>query len=85
MILSLSFFNSRIEMKDLGILWTVVYTIQLCWGQDEQESISLQWQNDIRPKRFEKLFSKDYQSFSGILKNDSSKFVSLVQINIFNS
>ena len=52
--------------------WTVVVVtfLQICGGQEGQQGGGGRWQDNIRPKLFAHLSSRDYQSFSGVLLND---------------
>ena len=69
----LSFQNAtKFNMSWCLFLLLVIFLLQFCGGQEDQDIIQGRWQDNIRPKLFAQLSSRDYQSFSGILLSDSS-------------
>ena len=50
----------------------IIGIFQYCGGQEDRHIGQGRWQDNIRPKLFAHLSSRDYQSFSGILLNDPS-------------
>ena len=53
-------------------LTLIIGIFQFCGGQEDRLSVQGRWQDNIRPKLFAHLSTRDYQSFSGILLNDPS-------------
>ena len=69
----LSFQNAtKFNMSWCLFLLLVIFLLQFCGGQEDQDIIQGRWQDNIRPKLFAQLSSRDYQSFSGILLSDPS-------------
>ena len=62
----------QINMTWSVFLLLVICVLKFCGGQEDQEIPQGRWQDNIRPKLFAQLSSRDYQSFSGILLNDPS-------------
>ena len=50
----------------------IIGIFHYCGGQEDRQIGQGRWQDNIRPKLFAHLSSRDYQSFSGILLNDPS-------------
>jgi hypothetical protein len=50
----------------------IIGIFHFCGGQEDRISVQGRWQDNIRPKLFAHLSTRDYQSFSGILLNDPS-------------
>ena len=70
-------FDDDQNERDLNMIsfiapWTVIVVtfLQICGGQEGQQDGGSRWQDNIRPKLFAHLSSRDYQSFSGVLLND---------------
>ena len=63
---------TKFNMSWCLFLLLVIFLLQFCGGQEDQDIIQGRWQDNIRPKLFAQLSSRDYQSFSGILLNDPS-------------
>ena len=59
-------------MFEALITWIAlcITVFQLCGGQEGYNNDQGRWQDNIRPKLFAHLSSRDYQSFSGVLLND---------------
>ena len=61
----------KINGCDFLLIALVICILQFCGGQEDEETFQqTRWQDNIRPKLFAQLSSRDYQSFSGILLSD---------------